>query len=257
MPSLLLWNNVIPAVGLTSSSEDPLYTLDKLVDRVAGETFRFGAAGGGWIQADLAVATAITEIGIVNHNITATGTIRIDVGNTDPPGTLLAEPVWRERDIRVAASANHRYIRMTISDPANELPVEIGQWTAGVPETLPRARRWGMNRGTERREIVHETVDGVVWAYRRRYADARGYSWRVMRSEMETFRLLDRRLGRVRPFLWVEDSAGVDCIYARISRAHFEARELAEGIAVSGGADGAYDLDWELAEESRGSEVLA
>jgi hypothetical protein len=253
MPSAVVIDNVFESAVLSASAaEDAVYPLANLVDRVAAVTYRMGAASG-WVEADLGDLETVDTVAIVNHNFTESAVVRIyDAGS---PETLLAEPDWAETTIwaafdPVAVSS----LRIEIADPTNPAAwgVEFGQLVGGAREILPLSRRWGMGRETDRRDIVHETVDGVVWAYRRTEEPIRRYSWRLMIGDMETFETLDKRLsGRVRPFLWIEDTAKVEAMYARLLRSNFEAREIPDA-----GLE-AYDLDWEIRAESRGSEVLA
>jgi hypothetical protein len=255
MPSAVVVDNVFEAAVLSASqTEDAVYPLANLVDRVAAVTYRMGAASG-WVEADLGEETPLDTVGVVNHLLTEAATVQIYAGATSPAGTLVAEPDWAETNIWAhVGSISPRYVRLVFSDPANPAAwgVEFGQLVGGVREVLPLSRRWGMGRETDRRDIVHETVDGVVWAYRRTEEPIRRYSWRLMIGDMETFETLDKRLsGRVRPFLWIEDTAKVGAMYARLLRSNFEAREIPDA-----GLE-AYDLDWEIRAESRGSEVLA
>jgi hypothetical protein len=247
MPSAVVVSNLLAGAVATASSEHPIYGVDNLIDEVAGYTFRFASAGGGSIDYEFSEATNADTFAVVNHTISESATIQLNLGGS-PEDVRAVE--WRERDIWVdLGSAAPERLTLTVSDPAND--VEIGQLVLGNRIVLPRARRWGMGRSIERGEIAHETVRGVLWVYRLWEEPARRYAWRVMLDELATIEAFNLAVeGRLRPFLWIEDTAKAECFYARLLNSRFEAVEIPDA-----GIEG-YDLEISIRAESRGLSVL-
>lgn len=160
--------------------------LNRLLKKIARSTNALAAST--LAQADLGAAKTVRIIAVCAHNISAAGTIRVrgysDAGYTTmvtgaDTGTVNAWPAgFTATDVAnspknwtfcLPASVSARYWKLEIVDTGNAAGyIELGRWWLGAATFSPVVGvSYGMGLGYESRDIIDESIGGVVWGEQR------------------------------------------------------------------------------------------
>jgi hypothetical protein len=257
MPGAYLATNLITAgATITPSTEDTAYPKENLYDRQAANVFRSNSLTSLTILIDFGAAVQANTIALINHNLTASATLKLEADNSASPTTDVAIPTYRRYDIwKDFTLTSKRYWLLTITDTNTE-KIQIGQLILGVRTAFPRGRKiGGYSPARDRATISGETYAGVFWNYHLFQRHKLNPSFRVgSSSELAILTALDDLVfGNLYPFLYIPDGTAVDCFYVRKEQS-FEPQEYQGRLA---GPELVHDYQMTLIEESRGLEVLA
>lgn len=126
---------------LSVSTEDAIFLKENLYNQRPSKPFRFTQKTGNQIIIDLGSATAVSLVGVFNHNLTASpGQFKIKADSANPPAGGWDSPAY-SADLAVTANFNdswkkiaqtYRYWCLDIDDASNGNNVEIGEFFLGV-----------------------------------------------------------------------------------------------------------------------------
>jgi len=257
MPGAFLATNLISASAtITPSTEDSAYPAENLYDKQAANVFRSESPTSLTILIDFGASVQADTIALINHNLTASATLKLEADNSSPPTTDVAIPTYRQYDLwKSFTLTSKRYWLLTITD-TNPADIQIGQLLLGVRTLFPRGRRIGnYSPVREKSNISGETYAGVFWNYHLYQRRKLNPSFRVgSAAEFAIFEGLDQAVyGNLFPFLYIPDVAAADCYYVR-KEPDFAPLEYHGRLY---GPELVHDYQMTLIEESRGLEVLA
>jgi hypothetical protein len=254
-PAYVVTNLAMDAFDITSSTADPAYPAGNLADGMAGRPFRFTVTTGGDIEVNFGAAKNFDTVALLGHNFQSlTGSVK--AGNTANPSTVVAALTYRAPNLWAdCGNQNAQFVHISVSD-ANTEASAIGELIIGKRVALPRPPKWGVVKQREERDILNETVRGVIHANHLFGREYREPSFRFPESEYEAFKALHTAAGgRVLPFLWLPNPASSPEAYFMRKEADF--RPLAAEAGIDGGALALwYDYTLQLTEESFGVSVL-
>jgi len=138
MTLLYMKTNLVTSVTIPDNtyvtSEDTVYTVDKLYNKRPSYPFRFDGTGNQWIKVEFTVAQNITAMAIFNHNFPNTTTITLDASAIDGNWSLVSTPVWREENLYSTFGATLEWWKLNINAGAVVTPqvgeLFLGQWAA-------------------------------------------------------------------------------------------------------------------------------
>jgi len=139
----LLYDSLVDAATITSSTEATDLTDDQAVNYFPGKKWRTTADTSQWIKFDLGSAKALTCIGIFGHNFASGATVTLEGHTADswgtPDFTQTLEIVTDGNSnvltqiVEFFASTSKRWWRITIEDGSNpDGYIEIGRIMAGA-----------------------------------------------------------------------------------------------------------------------------
>lgn len=120
------------------SSEDPIYTVDKLYNQRPSYPFRFTGVNAQWAKVNFGAGQAVTFIGIFNHNLLNTVTITLSGAVADAGYAVEVTPVWREGNMYALLDATWKWWRLDLNNGA-VIPAQLGEWVLGEWATFPNA----------------------------------------------------------------------------------------------------------------------
>lgn len=122
------------------SSEDSVYTVDKLYNKRPSYPFRFDGLNAQWAKARwLAAAQQITFLGIFNHNLLNTVTITLQGAAADAGYALVNTPVWRARNMYSLFDATWKWWKLNINNGAVQI-AQMGELVLGNWASFANAR---------------------------------------------------------------------------------------------------------------------
>lgn len=214
-----------PGVVLTASSQATPVT--RLQDIRPAKVWQATGNSAEWVQvaAPSGSSLIVDSVGLVAHNATVGGTVRIQIGDYDetheawPPVyglgdnfglTLGGYPDLTDfaqfdyvRDIQLGRQVVGPWLRVTIADPGNTAPVRLGRLIAGVPYQPSRNMGvgWSITR-VDPSEVSPTDGGGVVGIRRVKYRRLT-LAIRMLRLQEALTRADDmaRIVGRTRPVL--------------------------------------------------------
>lgn len=114
-----------------ASSEDTVYTVDKLYNKRPSYPFRFDGLNAQWVKARwLAAAQQITFLGIFNHNLLDTVTITLEAANADAGYALVKTPVWRDKNMYALFDDTKKWWKLNI-DNGGATIAQLGELVLG------------------------------------------------------------------------------------------------------------------------------
>lgn len=126
--------NLIDSVSLPDntyvSSEDAIYTVDKLYNKRPSYPFRFDGVNAQWAKLDFTVAQDVTFVGIFNHNFIPGVTITFQGAVADAGYATEVTPVYRAGNMYALLDASWRWWKLNINNGALIKP-QIGEWVVG------------------------------------------------------------------------------------------------------------------------------
>jgi hypothetical protein len=139
----LLTTNYLDDATLTTSTENPQYTVDNVQDPHLSTKFRFTSKTSQYIVVDLASATECDSVAILGHNLTATATLKIQANSSDswasPP---VDETITASVDeiAHFFTAATYRYWRFTFTDTSNTNSyIELGRLFLSKSTTVSKS----------------------------------------------------------------------------------------------------------------------
>ncbi len=249
-PAYVATNRLSAAATLTASTVDPSldYGLGSLYDRLLCQPFRWTSAAGGWIEADLGSAQAVSAIALMGHNFNPAAVVTLKGGNAPNPADVAAVVTWRERCMYASfPEVSYRYWRLVVVD-ANDEASEIGELVLGPLVTLTLAARWDYGLGIQETKTRHKSGGGVDYVYDRYNQEVRDLVFKprsdAQLAELRT--LHDAVGGSSRPFVWIPRGDS-ECWYMRKDDS-FLPRSIGRHV---------YENRMTLTHESYGEEILS
>lgn len=249
-PAYLATNRLSALATLTASTIDasPDYGLASLYDRLLCQPFRWTSAAGGWIEADLVTAQAVSAVALMGHNFKPAAVVTLKGGDTPDPVNVIAVLTYRELCMYASfPEVSYRYWRLVVVD-ANDQASEIGELVLGPLVTLSLAPRWDYGLGIEETKTRHKSGGGVDYVYDRYNQEVRELGWKPRSdAQLAELRALhDAVHGSAYPFVWIPRS-DPECWYMR-KEDSFLPRSIGRHV---------YEYRMTLAHESFGEEILA
>ena len=141
MTLLYMKTNLVSLVSLPNntyvSSEDTVYTVDKLYNKRPSYPFRFSGVDAQWIKVGFVAAQEITAMAIFNHNlIDEVATISLKAGDDGANYWLKSTPDWREENLYSTFGDSYKWWQLDIDNGA-DTPVQIGEPVSYTHLTLP------------------------------------------------------------------------------------------------------------------------
>jgi len=160
------------------STEDTVYTVDKLYNKRPSYPFRFTAKANQYIKIAFSTPRAVTFAGIFNHNLLSTATIDLQASTDDITYvyvSFLGGANWRKGDLYKTLEATYKYFKLQISDPANPSIPQIGELVLGNGNYFENA--W-VQPGRSDGPVIHASNNithyGQDWS--NYYSDAEAFS---------------------------------------------------------------------------------
>ena len=114
------------------SSEDAVYTVDKLYNKRPSYPFRFDGVDAQWVKARwIAAAQKITFLGIFNHNLLDSVTITLNGDVNDGAfANLVSTPVWRDKNMYALFDGTWKWWKLNIDNGA-DVKAQLGEYVLG------------------------------------------------------------------------------------------------------------------------------
>ena len=134
----IFWNNLLDDYTLSANSEDSSYPVANVQDYQLIKVYRSTGDTSEWVKVDAGSGSTITATGacILGHNLTNSGTYKIQGNATDSWGTpSLDETFTYDSNIMIKTfnSAGYRYWRFSLADATNpDTYLEIGRLFLGT-----------------------------------------------------------------------------------------------------------------------------
>jgi len=236
MTLLYVTENLVSSATLIDntyvSTEDAVYTVDKLYNKRPSYPFRFTDKDDEWIKVDFGSAQLITFIGLFNHNLTAAVTMSLEHAAADAGYALATTPVWRSEDLYKQFRRNNRWFRLNIDDPTNDSNPQIGEFVLGVVSEFENARvQPGRRDGPKFHMADNVTHYGQDWSSH--YADCESFTITLKNindknavDDLQTFlkSIFRNSDGK---FILIPDHDQPHCYYVQVkNRKDFAVREV-------------------------------
>jgi len=236
MTLLYVTENLVSSATLIDntyvSTEDEVYTVDKLYNKRPSYPFRFTDKNDEWIKVDLGSALPVTFVGVFNHNLTAAVTMNLQQAAADAGYALATTPVWRSEDFYKQFRANNRWFKLNIDDPTNDSNPQIGEFVLGTVSEFSNARvQPGRKDGLEIFMADNVTHYGQDWSSY--YSDCESFTISLKNineknaeDDLQTFlkSIFRNSDGK---FILIPDHDQPHCYYVRVkSRKDFAVREV-------------------------------
>lgn len=253
MPGYIVENLVSSSTPLTSSTEDSIYTLDNLYDKILAKPFKFTVTTGGWVQVDLTASESIDTLGLMGHNFDSSATIVVKADNSNPPTTVRGSPTYRENGLWVdLGSISARYVLIQITD-SNTDNSYFSQLIINTRTEFSKQRFPGSHTpGIEETKVAMETERGVRYRFALFNRNEITSTWRLTETQLAEFRAFHNAVrGSQYPFLFIPNVEESDVYYVRLAEDSFMPREL----AGRGGWKSYFEHVLKFSEESHGEAV--
>lgn len=256
MPGAYIATNLISAsASITASSEDSAYPKENLYGKQSPNVFRSQSKTSLTLLIGFSTAVQADTIALINHNLTASASLKLEADDSASPTTDVGFPAYRQYNLWKAFTlTSKRYWLLTITDN-NPNYIQIGQLLLGLRVALPRARKIGNYSPAVKRSVISgETYGGAFFNYHLFQRQQLNPSFRVgSAAELAILTALDQAVyGNLYPFLYIPESSKSECYYVR-KEVDFEPQEYSARLA---GPELIHDYQMTLIEESRGMEVL-
>lgn len=135
---IIFWGNELDNYTLTANSEDSSYPAANVQDYQLAKYYRTVTCTAEWVKVDAGSGSTITATGacIVSHNLTASGTFKIQGNATDSWGSpSVDETISYDSGIMYTTfnSASYRYWRFSLADSTNpDTYLQIGRLFLGT-----------------------------------------------------------------------------------------------------------------------------
>ncbi len=173
--------NLVNSVSLPDntfvSSEDSVYTVDKLYNKRPSYPFRFDGLNAQYAKARwLAAAQQITFLGIFNHNLIDSVTITLEGANADAGYALVTTPVFRSENMYALFNASWNWWKLNVNNGAATI-AQLGELVLG---------NWA---SFENAYVQPGRPDGPVFHASRNITHY-GQDWTAYYSKGETFTIV-------------------------------------------------------------------
>lgn len=160
---------VAAAASVTSSSAATNYPVSNVQALPIGKSWRSTGKTSEWFEVDLGSAQAINLFGIINHNISASGTVTVNAGSSAAPDGSQYQLVLTYRAIDefslLTATQTWRYWRFTFADATNaDGFIRVGYVVIGNATTPGFHWQWDSEFTDHYINVKRRSAGGVVYA---------------------------------------------------------------------------------------------
>jgi len=225
----------LAGVSLTVSTADPALPGSNALIMPISKPHRFTTDAGSYTfnlgAGNMPLAWTPLGLVLVNHNLTAAATVRVQAGPTTGYATLDVYMTWRAQTmylkITTAGITACQYWKITIADALNPADyVQVGYLLLGPFTTLAFAPAYDWTFSDEIVNARKETTFGTPLI---------AHLFNRISLELPFVNLSDTDMATLRnfvlahdgdktPLLWIPDSAAVDCYFGRFVNPTFQQR---------------------------------